>query len=365
VTFDNCRADRPASAAAPIRGADGRLHTIDFHCHMSVPEAAALVAPVSSPLLDSHSRYISTASEKVNHDQAVTLKPRLTTAEAKLADMDRLGIDRQVLSPAPPQYYYWTEPELGCATARLINDRIAETVAAHPDRFSGLATLPMQSPEHAVAELRRSVRELGLRGIEISSNVAGAELSEDRFAPIFAAAEEEGIVVFLHPLGFTHGERLSDHYLNNIIGNPLESAIAISHLIFGGVLDRHPGLRLCVAHGGGYLPGYSGRMDHAYRHRPDCRGCQHLPSSYLARLYFDTVVFDPEQLAQMVRVFGADRIAMGSDYPFDMGDPDPVGFVMNTPGLTDADHARILSGTAMDLLGLVPSEALPLPSASR
>jgi aminocarboxymuconate-semialdehyde decarboxylase len=327
---------------------------VDIHCHMSVPEAAAVAKPHFDPALDANSRFMSAEAARINQTQAADLKPRLSTVAAKLADMDRMGIDMQVLSPAPPQYYYWADAELGRQTSRIINDRIAESVAAHPDRFAGLATLPMQAPELAVAEMRRAVNDLGLKGIEISTNVAGAELSEPQFAPVLQAAEELGILVFMHPLGFSHGERMQQHYLNNVIGNPLESTVALSHLIFGGVLDRYPGLRICVAHGGGYLPGYSGRMDHAWRVRPDCRGCQHPPSSYLKRLWFDTVVFDPEQLAYLVERFGAERIVMGTDYPFDMGETDPIGLVSSVPGLSEEDCGRIMGGNACELLGLHP-----------
>lgn len=353
MSIYHCGQEEAAPTATVARGpAGGPGCVVDFHAHMAVPEAAALAKPHFDPSLDPNVRFTSPQSAQINRDLAETLHPRLTTPEAKLADMDSMGIDVQLLSPAPPQYYYWAEPDLGLATSRLINDRIAETVAAHSDRFAGLATLPMQAPDLALTEMRRAVSDLGLKGIEISSNVAGAELSEPRFAPIFAAAEELGIVIFLHPLGFSHGERLSRHYLNNVIGNPLESTIAVSHLIFGGVLDRHPGLKLCIAHGGGYLPTYSGRMDHAFHARADCRGCQHLPSSYLKRLWFDTVVFDPDQLAQMVHKLGAERIVMGTDYPFDMGEPDPVGFVRRTSGLSEKEVAAILGGNAAELLGL-------------
>lgn len=344
--------DNAASLARTVAAGDTPSIKVDIHSHMSVPEAAALAKPHFDPALDANSRYMSPEAARINHAQAEDLKPRLSTVAAKLEDMDRMGIDLQVLSPAPPQYYYWADSDLGRQTSRIINDSIAEAVAAHPDRFVGLATLPMQEPELAVSEMRRAVGELGLKGIEISTNVAGAELSEPQFAPVLQAAEELGILVFMHPLGFSHGERMQKHYLNNVIGNPLESTLALSHLIFGGILDRFPGLRICVAHGGGYLPGYSGRMDHAWRVRADCRGCQHPPSSYLKRLWFDTVVFDPDQLAYLVGKFGADKIVMGTDYPFDMGETDPIGLINAVPDLSEEDCWRILGGNACELLGL-------------
>ena len=160
----------------------------------------------------------------------------------------------------------------------------------------------------------------------------------------------------MHPLGFTHGQRLSEHYFNNLIGNPLESTIAVGHLIFGGVLDAYPGLKLCVAHGGGYLPGYIGRMDHAFRAREDCR--QHIhrePSTYLRQLYFDTLVFDRRELKYLVETYGADHLMMGTDYPFDMSEADPVGFHSE---LSQVDREKILGGTAAGLLGLqAPAKA--------
>ncbi|MBJ3774613.1 amidohydrolase family protein [Acuticoccus mangrovi] len=335
-----------------VRDGRGRHHIVDIHAHMGVPAAAALAQPHFDPSRDPNARYTSPASQAVNRRMAETIRPALTTVEAKLADMDRMGIDMQVLSPAPPQYYYWADPELGLATSRLINEAIADAVARHPDRFAGFATLPIQAPELAVREMRRAVDELGLKGVEISTNVDGRELSDPAFAPVFAAAEDMGLVVFLHPLGFSHGERLATHYLNNIVGNPLESTVAVSHLIFGGVLDRHPGLKICVAHGGGYLPAYSGRMDHAFHARDDCRGCHHPPSHYLRRLYFDTVLFDRTQLRHLVEVYGADHLLMGTDHPFDMGESDPVGFVRGTPGLSERDVDAILGGNATDLLCL-------------
>jgi aminocarboxymuconate-semialdehyde decarboxylase len=213
-----------------------------------------------------------------------------------------------------------------------------------------MGTVPLQDTDMAVAELKRCVNELGMRGIEIGTNVDGSELADERLRPFFAAAEDLGLLVFMHPLGFSHGQRLAKHYLDNILGNPIESAIALSHLIFSGVLDAHPALKLLVAHGGGYLPGYWGRMDHAFRAREDCR--RHIdrePSSYLREVFLDTLVFDAAQLDFLVRTHGADKLCLGSDYPFDMAEPDPVPF---HDGLDEADKAAILGLNAAALLGL-------------
>ncbi|HSG64221.1 MAG TPA: amidohydrolase family protein, partial [Gammaproteobacteria bacterium] len=328
-----------------------------LHCHVFVPEAAALVGAAFDMEMDDLFRFANQATREVNAKQAVTINEQLVSVERRIADMDAMNVDVQAISPAPLQYYYCLEPELGRDAARMINDRIAAIAAEHPERIVGLANVPMQSPEFAVAELERAVRDLGLRGVEISTNVAGKELSEQRFRKFFARAEELGIVVFLHPSGFSDGRRLMDHYFTNVIGNPLDSTIAVSHLIFGGVLDAYPKLKVVVAHGGGYLAAYSGRIDHAHGARPDCRRCiQEPPTTYLKRLYFDTVVFTEHQLEYLARLYGSDHIVLGTDYPYDMGMYDPVGFVEAAAELTDADKDAIVGGNAARLLGIAARE---------
>jgi aminocarboxymuconate-semialdehyde decarboxylase len=260
-----------------------------------------------------------------------------------------------VLSVAPPQFYYWTDPALGWKLARLQNDHLAELVSKYPDRFSGLATVPLQDVDAAVAELDFAVAELGLRGVEICTNVNGLDLDDRRFRPFFARAAELGVVVLIHPHGFTSGERLMDYYLTNVIGNPLESTIAATRMIHGGVLEEWPDLRLCVVHGGGYLPFYASRMDHAWRERPEGRHQipDRPPSSYLRQVFVDCLVYDPAHLGFLVQQMGADRVVVGTDYPYDMGFYDPVGLVEATPGLSDDDRGRILGGNAALLLGLL------------
>ena len=240
-------------------------------------------------------------------------------------------------------------------SARMVNERLAEIVAAHPDRFVALGTLPMQAPELAVRELDHVIGKLGFRGIEIGTNIAGAELSERRFDRVWARAEELGIVVFMHPHGHTEGRRLVDHYFNNVIGNPLDTTVAVSHLIFGGVLDRHPKLKIVSAHGGGYLAHYPARMDHAHAARPDC--CVNIrkrPTSYLKKLYFDTIVFDHRQLEHLVNLWGADHIVLGTDYPYDMGYYRPVQFIEGAKKLTAAQKDAIAGLNAAKLLAIRP-----------
>lgn len=332
----------------PVRQS-GNILAVDIHAHLNVASAAEIIRN-SVPDAPSTFPFSCAATDAANGKLFQKIGPKLNGVESRIADMDEMGVDVQAISPSPGQYYYFAPPEVGRAVTTVINNGIADAVACHPDRLVGMGTVPLQNTEMAIAEMHRCVNELGFRGIEISTNVNGRELADEVFRPFFAAAEELGIVLFLHPLGFTHGQRLSEHYLDNIIGNPLESTIALSHLIFGGVLQRHSGLKLCVAHGGGFLPGYWGRMDHAYKVREDC--CQHIsrkPSEFLRQIWLDTLVFDENQLEELVRTHGVDKLCMGSDYPFDMGADDPVGFHRN---LVEETRRKIVGENAAELLGL-------------
>jgi aminocarboxymuconate-semialdehyde decarboxylase len=335
------------------RRARGKWFTIDIHCHVHFPKADEMVKPFWNPERDATMKFANARTREVQRQQMERTHSQLTSVEQRLADMDVMGIDIQAICPAPVQMFYWTEPDLGIAAARAVNDNIADIVARHPDRFVGMGTVPFQAPELAIQELERLTKSLGMRAIEISSNVDGADFSDPRFRPIFAKCEELGIVLFMHPLGFTEGRRFGDHYFSNVIGIPLESTVAVHHLIFGGVLDAYPGLKLVIAHGGGYLPAYSGRIDHAASARPDCCECiREDPTAYLKRLHFDTMVFTHHQLEYLVQQYGADHVLMGTDYPYDMGEIDPIGFVEGAPGLSDEQRRQIFSGNAARLLGI-------------
>jgi len=330
--------------------------TVDLHAHTIIPRVAELVAGRFAPALDPFLRF-GGESTAYNDGLATTLVPMLTDPARRIETMDRQGIDRQAVSIAPPHYHYWADAELGLRVARVQNDGIAELVARHPDRFVGLGTLPMQAPEHAVEELERVVTELGFPGVSINPSAEGHDYDEPAYEPFWARAHELGVVVVLHPNGFSNGERLTSYYMINIVGNPLETTVALTHIVLGGVLERHPGIRIVAVHGGGYLPFYADRWDHAYVNRPEVgRNISRPPSTYLGMLYFDTVVFG-QGLARLIELVGADRVVMGTDYPYDMGDVDPIGRIGDLENLTHEQRRGIVGGTAAELLGLVDSSA--------
>jgi aminocarboxymuconate-semialdehyde decarboxylase len=347
------------------RGGRAPKHfAVDIHCHVETPEASDLVRGVAHPP-ENAIQFSNEASREVNRRQQENIRVAITSVAARLKHMDETGVDIQAISTSPGQYYYWAAPELGRQTSRLINENIARICGDHPDRFVGLATVPLQAPDLAVAELERAVKQLGLRGVEICTNVNGEELSRERFRPFFAKAEELGILIFMHPSGFTHGQRLSDHYFTNIIGNPLDSTVAVHHLIFDGVLEKYPGLKIVVAHGGGYLPAYSGRIDHAHGARTDCRRViAKKPTSYLGKLYFDTIVFTHHQLEYLAHRWGADHIMLGTDYPYDMALPKAVRFV-ESADLSEHEKAAILGGNAARLLKIKVPKPAAAPKKAR
>jgi len=331
----------------------GRSLTVDIHCHYMNTEVATKVAPLNPAQHEPMAVYSNAATREVNARQVQERGPKLTDIAVRLKDMDRMGIDIQAVSPAPHQTYYWTDPGMGAELARAVNERLAEIVAQHADRFVALGTVPLQDVSLAVAELEHCVRKLGMRGVEINPSVRGMDLTDAKLnlEAFFAAVQKLDVVIFMHPIGFTHGERLVEHYFSNVIGNPLETTVAASHLIFDGVLERHPKLKVVLPHAGGYLAHYWARMDHAYKARPDCRGqLKRKPSSYLEKFYFDTITFDHGMLAHLIARFGADHVLLGTDYPYDMGMEQPVPFIEGVKGLSKAEAAAIEGGNAARLL---------------
>lgn len=267
--------------------------------------------------------------------------------------MDKTGVQVQALSLTAPMVY-WASPEVGARLARAFNDACVEAHRAYPDRFVGCATLPLQDPARAVEELDRVTTLPGIRGVYMGTNIHGGELSDARLTPIFERCEKQRLPVLLHPLHVVGAnDRLKSFYLNNLLGNPFDTAIAASHLIFGGVLDRFPKLEVCLPHAGGAFPYLAGRVQRGQKVRPEAQGRAKKPVlAYLRRFTYDTISHWPAALRYLIDVVGVDRVCVGSDYCFDMGYERPRDMVTKALELKAADQARVLRGNAARLLGL-------------
>jgi aminocarboxymuconate-semialdehyde decarboxylase len=326
-----------------------RSGTLDIHSHVMIEAAAEFVKPHLPAAHATAAQDTIALGQKQDADR----RSRLTEMTERLADLDAMGIAVQAIKPTPMQCYYNVPPDIGLKAARLINDGLAEFAARRPDRFVPLGTVPLPDADAAAAELERCVRQMGFKGAQILTNVNGRELSDPAFDPFWAKAEALGALIVIHPQGFTAPSRLARYYFNNVIGNPLDTTIAVHNLIFDGVLERFPNLRILAVHGGAFAAAYSGRMDHAWGARSDSHGAlPKPPTHYLRKFYFDTVVFTPHQLANLVRLFGPDRVLMGTDYPYDMGEYDPVGHVVSVEGFDDKTVAALTGGNARKLFGL-------------
>jgi aminocarboxymuconate-semialdehyde decarboxylase len=345
VAFVGCSLPGHAQAQPRRREtvvAGKRVKVVDVHAHCVVPEAMALLdlklgGPTFRPDMD-----------------------LATTAAGRIAAMDAQGIDMEALSINP--FWYQAEREVAGQLIRIQNEKLAAECAAHADRFVAFASVALQYPELAAQQLETAVKSLGLRGAAIGGSVNGIELSDPKFHPFWAKAQELGVLVFIHPQpagapGELSARLKGNGYLGNVIGNPLETAIALSHLIFEGTLDKFPGLKICAAHGGGYLPSYSSRSDIGCLTRPDqCPGGVHgairkPPSEYLRQLYYDTMVFTAEDLRHLAAVVGAGQLMIGTDFPYPWTTT-AVDAVMNLPQFSDAEREAVLGGTAARLLGL-------------
>jgi len=279
--------------------------------------------------------------------------PELSDPAMQAAELDRRRIDLAAVSAAPGLFQYQLDNDEGLSLHRLVNDGIAELVAAYPSRFVGLGTVPLQDTTLAVQELERAMQVRGLRGVIIGTNVNGRNLDEPEFRPFFRAASDLGAFVFVHPMQVLAPERLSRYYLTNLFGNPSETALAIASLIFGGVYDECPNLVCCFAHGGGSFSALVGRWRHGYavRDEPRAFGARS-PEEYLPRIYVDSLAHDDRVCRHIITVLGADHMMLGCDMPYDMGADDPVDRIERLEGLTEEEREQIKGGTARRLLRL-------------
>jgi aminocarboxymuconate-semialdehyde decarboxylase len=326
--------------------------TVDVHSHVDVPEAWKFVEPHLDWSTIPLARFANAETKALGQKQEADIRARIGH-EHRLADLDAMGIDVQMIAPPPPQCFYTVPLDIAVQATRIVNDGIAAFCAKRADRFKGFGSVPMPDGREAANELERCVNKLGFTGVQVLTNVAGRELSDPAFAPFWKKAEELGVLVMLHPIGYTEAGRLSRFYFNNVIGNPLDTTVALHYLIFDGVLERHPRLKILAVHGGGYLGAYPGRIDHAWGARSDSHGSlPQPPTTYLKRIYVDTVVFTPYQLAELVRVFGPDHVLMGTDYPYDMAEYDPLGHIAAVDGFDANTIAALAGGNARRVLGL-------------
>jgi aminocarboxymuconate-semialdehyde decarboxylase len=327
--------------------------TIDLHTHIlpeSWPDLASRYGYGGWISLDHHAP--CRARMLLNGTTFREIGDNCWSAERRLAECDRDGVHVQVLSTVPVLFSYWARPADALDFSRLLNDHVAETVAGHPRRFIGLGTVPMQAPALAVAELTRCVKELGLSGIQIGTHVGEKNLDDPELFPLFEAAEALGAAIFVHPWDMLAPERMTRYWLPWLVGMPVETTIAICSVILGGVLERLPRLKIGFAHGGGSFSGTLGRIEHGFRARPDLVAVNNPlpPSAYLKRVYMDSLTHDADALRLLLRLHGADRVALGSDYPFPLGEPHPGRLIAGMPDLDAAVRARLLHGTALEFL---------------
>jgi len=328
-----------------------RPRTIDTHTHILTEETAALLSkeapsvPVTIKPIDAEAAVLDVGGA------AYKPFPRGGFDIARrLRDMDEAGVDVHVLSASPQTYLYDQDAALTAATAAIQNEQIAKHIAAHPDRFLGIATLPMQDPARAADELKRAMSKLGLSGAMIGSNVMGKNLDDAGFAPLWEAAEELGAFLFVHPVHVAGADRLGAYYLRNLIGNPLDTTIAAACLYFGGVLDRHPKLKVILAHGGGFTPYQAARWQHGWQVRPEPKkNVKAEPRDIAKRFYYDTILHSADVLQFMISHVGPERVLLGSDYPYDMAMLDCVKQVRGLK-ISDADKTAILNANAERLL---------------
>ncbi len=320
--------------------------TYDVHGHFLPPAAIDLMG-VGRVVVTGGQESDSIA---VNGMLVGATQHQLSSLDYAIAAMDQAGLDHRVLTPPPFTYRYWADPMDGLDLCRLINNSTANVVAAHPHRFSGLVTVPLQDPKMAIAELERGMTELGLLGLGVGTNVDGRLLSDPSLRSFFAEVENMGAPVLIHP-DFVPSPRYSDYYLVNCIGMPVETGTTLANMILTGMFEELPSLRVCVLHGGGVAPYLMGRLSHSWRRRSDTsKHSTRPPDEQLDAVYWDTLTHSADALGFLVGQVGAQRVMIGTDAPFDMEDPDPIGTLNAAPGLSDDDRYQIRFVTPLSWL---------------
>jgi aminocarboxymuconate-semialdehyde decarboxylase len=327
---------------------------IDFHAHLMLPEIYAITGPHSMFVKSNTDPTMSAEARQGVRERETVLVARMSDVTERIANMDAMGVDMQVLSSSLVQLStYWAEPQESLRLERMLNDRMAVVVAANPTRLIGLGGVPLAAPALAVEELTRCMDELRLAGVGISTTARDMELGDAALWPFWEKAEELGAVVYIHPAGNT-GARFAKWYLWNSIGQAFEEAMAIASLMYEGILDAFPRLKICISHGGGYMPYYMGRITRNYVEKPATRvNMKKSPAEYLRMLYFDSCVYEPEVLEALVKRVGADRVVLGSDYP--VGEPKPVEFVESC-ALTADEKEKIIGVNAAQLFGVTAAK---------
>ncbi len=347
-----------AGRSHPAEKKRPKTPTVDFHIHYRVPAADDLVKPhLPKGNASRISVNPSPESEAQNKRQSADREKNLVDMPLRLSDMDKMVVDVAAMCGSPSQFYYNVSAQVGYESSQIINDGIAKAVKENAGRHIGLGQVPLQDTDLAIKELKRCINELGFRGLQIGARVTEEEeLSTPRLDPFWAAVQELDVPILIHPSSFS-SPRLAPHHFLNLIGNPLDTTTAVHYLIFDGVMERFPNLTFVLSHGGAFASHYFARMDHAYGARPDCRDKIHQkPSTYLKKFYFDTLVFSVEQLDYLIKTFGVDHVLLGTDYPFDMGEYDPVEHVYQANGITESDREKICGLNAFKLMKVDPAK---------
>jgi len=326
---------------------------IDGHRHIlfsKAIEVASKLDPVQSVNL--YPPDIQQESEEINRQKGAEWNRKMHDVSENIADLEAAGMHMGVLQPTQTMFFYWAEPAAAAELTRMVNEYTAQEVRQNAARFMGLATIPLQDVNLAIKELTYAIRKLGLSGVVTGSNVNGQGFDQEQFLPFFEKVEALDVPIFIHPNNPAGTERVRNYYLANFLAYPLESAIAAAQFVFGGVLDRYPGLKICLSHAGGVLPFLLGRLEHGRSVRPEAQThCRHPFPHYLKNFYVDTITFRADTLRFVLEVMPEGHVFMGTDYPYDMADIDPVGSV--EAAVTDETRrAKICGGNIAAVLGL-------------